>query len=103
MHEPPIVPNQAVRPDSLVIGNARYAAGGTMAASAADDSQPKPLLVVEWDDHPDLFPLIRQQLEQTNAATCAAHALQVSCPRLATRHYHPLALVVENGVDPIPA
>ena len=108
VHEPPIVPNQAVRPDSLVIWQRPLPPQEEPWLQALRMIRSRgSLLVVEWDDHPDLFPPhIRQQLEQTNCCHLRmAHALQVSCPRLAAalRRYHPLALVVENGVDPIPA
>ena len=108
MHEPPIVPNQAVRPHSLVIWQRPLPANTENWLQALRMIRSRgSLLVVEWDDHPDLFPPhIRQQLEQTNCCHLRmAHALQVSCSRLAAAlsRYHPLALVVENGVDPIPA
>ena len=108
VHEPPIVPNQAVRPDSLVIWQRPLPPQEEPWLQALRMIRSRgSLLVVEWDDHPDLFPPhIRQQLEHTDCCHLRmAHALQVSCPRLAAalRRYHPLALVVENGVDPIPA
>jgi len=65
------------------------------------------LLLTEWDDHPDLFPeSIRSQLESVAMAPLAlCHALHTSSPRLALelRKIQPLCLVLENGVEPIPA
>lgn len=64
------------------------------------------ILVVEWDDHPNLFPReIQQQLEACRHAHLRiAHALHCSCPALARvlQRFHPHTLVVENGVAPIP-
>ena len=64
------------------------------------------LVLVEWDDHPDLFP-------PSILARCRAvdyihlryvHGLQTSNSRLAEklRTWHPHVFVLENGIYPIP-
>ena len=107
MHEPPIQPHHAVRPSSLVIWQRPLPeqTASWMEALQLIRSRGS-LLMVEWDDHPDLFPdRIRQTLAQTQCCHLRlAHALQVSCPKLAQAlsPLNPHSLVVENGVDPIP-
>mgnify|MGYP006282971421 CR=1 FL=1 len=106
-HRHPFDLNTAIRPHSLVIWQRpvpesweqwRYWLQGIRRRGC--------LLLVEWDDHPDLFPdEVRQRLEQCrNAHLRLAHALQCSSPRLAhsLRALHHLPLVVENAIDPIP-
>ena len=64
------------------------------------------LVLVEWDDHPDLFRLaIRQRcrdLDYIHLRCC--HGVQTSNPRLAEvlRRFNPYVFEVENGVQSIP-
>ena len=64
------------------------------------------LVVLEWDDHPDLFPeKTKLSLENCNYVHLQqVHAIQCSSIRLsqALKRWHPLPLVIENGVEPIP-
>lgn len=108
LHNHPFDLNQAIRPHSLVIwqrpvpqswGHWRHYLQGIRRRGG--------LLLVEWDDHPDLFPAeVRQRMQACDTAQLRmAHALHCSCPRLAKalQTFHPHALVVENGVSPVPA
>ena len=107
IHEPPLDLNQAIRRGSLVIWQRpvpetwehwRHIVAGVRRRGS--------MLLLEWDDHPDLFPAeVRKRLEACDHAQLRmVHALHCSCPRLARalQTFHPHALVVENGVDPIP-
>ena len=64
------------------------------------------LVLVEWDDHPDLFPpsiLERcRSIDHIHLRCC--HGVQTSNPRLADvlRRFNPHVFVLENGVQPIP-
>ena len=64
------------------------------------------LVIVEWDDHPDLFPeSIQQRFRATDLFHLrCCHAIQTSSSRLAEvlRAFHPYVFTVENAVNPIP-
>ena len=64
------------------------------------------LLVTEWDDHPDLFPVqIRKQLNATNmAALRCCHIIQTSSSKLgeALKAYNPYCIIIENATELIP-
>ncbi|QNI46820.1 hypothetical protein [Synechococcus sp. A15-60] len=65
------------------------------------------LVLVEWDDHPDLFRLaIREQckaVDHIHLRCC--HGVQTSNPLLAEvlRRFNPHVFELENGVQPIPS
>ena len=65
------------------------------------------LVILEWDDHPDLFPeRIKQTLQRCRYVQFQqVHAIQCSSIRLSQslKQWHPMPLVVENGVEPIPS
>jgi len=108
LHPTPFRLDQVVRPASLVIWQ-RPLPGSwdDWRACLQWLRQQGCLLVVEWDDHPALFPeSVREQFGRAKLVHLQlAHALQCSNPRLARQlqPFHPLPLVVENGVAPIPA
>ena len=107
LHNAPLHLEQAIRPGSLVIWQRPVATDTAQWTGCLQLIRRRGgLLLVEWDDHPHLFPEpIRQRMQQGNHAHLRmAHALQCSCPRLAhqLKRFHPDPLVVENGVAPIP-
>ena len=65
------------------------------------------LVLVEWDDHPDLFPAsIRERcLSVDHIFLRCCHGVQTSNPRLASvlRQFQPHVFVLENGVQPFPS
>jgi glycosyltransferase involved in cell wall biosynthesis len=107
IHEPPLDLNKAIRQGSLVIWQRPVPKSWNQWRHiVAMVRQRDSLLLLEWDDHPELFPAeVRQRLQACDHAQLRmAHALHCSCPRLARalQTFHPHTLVVENGVDPIP-
>ena len=107
IHHPPIQPLAMVRASSLVIWQRPLPEQTASWANALQWVRSRgSLLLVEWDDHPDLFPeRTRQKLRRTHCCHLRlAHALQVSCPKLAQAltPLNPHSLVVENAVAPIP-
>ena len=64
------------------------------------------LVLVEWDDHPDLFiPSIREKCELVDYIQLrCCHGVQTSNPRLVEvlRRFNPHVFELENGVQPIP-
>ena len=107
LHPAPFDLNSAIRPHSLVIWQRPLPESWELWRAWLQGMRRRGcLLLVEWDDHPDLFPAeVRERM-----ATCRhahlqlAHGIQCSSPRLAKalRAYHHLPLVVENGIDPLP-
>ncbi len=107
IHEPPLDLNQAIRRGSLVIWQRPVPESWQQWSHIVRGIRKRgSLLLLEWDDHPDLFPAeVRQRLQACNTAQLRmVHALHCSCPRLAKalQTFHPHALVVENGVWPVP-
>ena len=64
------------------------------------------LVLVEWDDHPDLFiPSVRERLEAVAYVHLrCCHGIQTSNTKLATvlKRFQPNVFVLENGVHPCP-
>ena len=64
------------------------------------------LVLVEWDDHPDLFPpsILERCRSTDHIHLRCCHGVQTSNPRLAAvlRRFNPHVFVLENGVQPIP-
>jgi len=107
IHEPPLDLNQAIRPHSLVIWQRPVPQSWAMWRHVVQGIRRRHgLLLLEWDDHPALFPAEVQQRMQAceHAQLRMVHALHCSCPALARalQRFHPHALVAENGVAPIP-
>lgn len=108
IHTVPFTLHEAIRSNSLVIWQRPIATDWQQWLGCLQlIRQRGSLLLVEWDDDPELFPAgIRQRMERGDHAHLRiAHALHCSCPQLATalQRFHPHPLVVENGVHPIPA
>ena len=107
IHERPFDLNRAVRPNGLVIWQRPVPESWDQWRAWLQGMRRRGcLLLVEWDDHPELFPAeVRERMASCGYAHLQlAHALQCSGPRLAKalRAYHHLPLVVENGIDPLP-
>jgi len=107
LHHHPFDLNQAIRRNSLVIWQRpvpeswehwRHYLQGIRRRGC--------LLLVEWDDHPNLFPPeVRQRMEACQHVHLRqSHALQCSSLALAAalKAFHPHPLVVENGITPLP-
>ena len=64
------------------------------------------LVLVEWDDHPKLFPpsIFKRFLAVDHIHLRYCHGLQTSNPRLARvlRRFNPHVFELENGIHPIP-
>ena len=64
------------------------------------------LVLVEWDDHPQLFPpsIFERFLSVDYIHLRYCHGLQTSNPRLARvlRRFNPHVFELENGIHPIP-
>ena len=108
IHERPFDLNRAVRPNGLVIWQRPVPESWDQWRAWLQGMRRRGcLLLVEWDDHPELFPAeVRELMASCGYAHLQlAHALQCSGPRLAKalRAYHHLPLVVENGIDPLGA
>ena len=106
-HQPPLDLNKAVRPNSLVIWQRPVPVSWAAWLEIVQLVRRRgSLLLVEWDDHPALFPAEVQERMQAceHAQLRIAHALHCSCPALARalEPWHPHTLVVENGVEATP-
>ena len=107
IHEPPLDLNQVIRSQSMVIWQRPVPHSWEMWRNVVQGIRRRgSLLLLEWDDHPALFPTDVQQRMQDceHAHLRLVHALHCSSPALAhaLQQFHPHALVVENGVEPIP-
>ena len=107
IHEPPLDLLQTIRPNSLVIWQRPVPKSWEQWRHlVALIRRRHGLLLLEWDDHPALFPAeVQQRMQACNHAQLRmAHALHCSCPALARAlsRFHPHALVVENGIAPLP-
>lgn len=107
IHEPPLDLNRVIRPQSLVIWQRPVPTSWEQWRQfVLGIRRQGSLLLLEWDDHPDLFPQKVQQRMQAcdHAHLRMVHALHCSCPALAKalQRFHPYALVVENGIAPLP-
>jgi hypothetical protein len=108
IHEPPLDLTRIIRPRSLVIWQRPVPQSWQQWKHCVSLIRSREsLLLVEWDDHPALFPQeVRQRMQACDHAHLRmVHALHCSCPALARalNRFHPHALVVENGVAPLPA
>ena len=107
IHEPPLDLNQAIRRHSLVIWQRPVPESWEHWRRIVRGVRKRhSLLLLEWDDHPALFPAdVQERLAICNHAQLRmVHALHCSSTRLARalQAWHPHALVVENGVAPWP-
>ena len=107
LHPAPFDLNKVIRPHSLVIWQRPVPEHWDQWRACLQGMRRLGcLLLVEWDDHPELFPQeVRERMAICRHAHLQlAHALQCSSPRLAQalRGFHHLPLVVENGVEPLP-
>lgn len=106
MHAWPFDLNHALRTDSLVIWQRPVATSWSQWRNVLQlIRRHGSLLVVEWDDHPHLFPVEIQarMREGAYAHLRLCHVLQCSSSRLqqALKTYHRHPLVVENGIERI--
>jgi len=107
IHNHPFDLNQAIRRDSLVIWQRPVPQSRDQWVHFLQGiRRRRSLLLLEWDDHPELFPPeVRQGMEACGHAQLQlVHALQCSSIKLAEalKAFHPHPLVVENGVAPLP-
>ena len=106
IHEPPLDLTRIIRPHSLVIWQRPVPRSWAAWRHIVQGIRRRQsLLLLEWDDHPQLFPPeVQQRLQACNHAQLRmAHALHCSCPALARalNGFHRHALVVENGIAPL--
>ena len=104
---PPFDPGHQIRDGALVIWQRPLPDSVERWRSVVEAWRRRGCLVlVEWDDHPDLFRLaIREQcnaVDHIHLRCC--HGVQTSNPRLASvlRRFNPHVFELENGVQPIP-
>ena len=107
VHTKPFLLQQVVRPASLVVWQRPLpdSVAQWLAVVAWIRAQGC-LLLVEWDDHPDLFPPgIRAKGQSLDWLQLrCAHGLQASSLQLhrVLRGFHPAVWLLENAVDPVP-
>ena len=107
LHAKPFALDRVVRPGSLVVWQRPLPESQAQwLAAVAWLRQQSCLLLVEWDDHPDLFPAgIQQQARAVHWAHLrCAHGLQTSSLPLqrVLETFHPRVWLVENAVHPVP-
>ena len=106
-HAKPFALERIIRPGSLVVWQRPLPDSRAQWLAAVSWLRRQGcLLLVEWDDHPDLFP---PGIQQAGRAVDwvhlrCAHGLQTSSSRLqrALEALHPRVWVLENAVDPVP-
>lgn len=108
LHERPFHFNSCIRPNSLVIWQRPLPdAAHRMREHLQWLRQRGCLLLVDWDDHPDLFPdRIRQRLSAMAMAPLVyCHGILTSNPQLARalHNYNPLTLCLDNYIGLAPS
>ena len=104
---PPFDPVTGIRQGSLVIWQRPLPASKQIWQSIVNILRKRDcLILVEWDDHPDLFPpsILDRCLAVDHIHLRYCHGIQTSSDRLAAvlRRWNSNVFVVENAVHPIP-
>ena len=102
----PFDPKKSIRRGSLVIWQRPLPASETEWFRVISSLRRQGCqILVEWDDHLDLFPahVLQKSVGAQHIQLRCCHAIQTSSTRLAKylRNFNPHVFVVENGVDRI--
>ena len=103
IHERPFLFSQCIRPESLVIWQRPLPESRQRMWEHLQWLRERQcLLLVDWDDHPDLFPptIQRALQDMAMAPLTFCHGILTSSPWLSTalRAYNPLSLCLDNGI-----
>ena len=103
----PFDPESQIRDGALVVWQRPLPSSvDTWKAVIARFQSRRCLVLVEWDDHPDLFPpsIARRFVDIDYIHLRCCHGIQTSNAGLAKalRKFNPNVFVVENGIHPVP-